>query len=320
MNRRLLSPLLALLAGVAFATSANAAVTANNVVTAQNPNRGGLQFLNANTAGTYLTFYAAGPNGSICKGIHVNNNDITATHIITIQQAMGSSTTASIAASTASVTGSITGTVMNVTAVSSGILIPGETLSGTSVTAGTQIVNQINGNPGGVGNYNVTVASTATSTTISGTYGTMTVTAVTANSGIPTVGQLLAGASVAAGSVVIGYGTAGPGTTGIGTYYVSPTGTTSSTTITGTAPFSSQPAKMYGGANLTTTLAATATSFVDQAVTSVPGTAGSWSGLPIDSDGNAFLQLNVGDSIAVTYATAVTSPDQVDVLGTCADF
>src|SRR5271166_5380240 len=257
MNRRLLSPLLALLAGVAFATSANAAVTANNVVTAQNPNRGGLQFLNANTAGTYLTFYAAGPNGSICKGIHVNNNDITATHIITIQQAMGSSTTASIAASTASVTGSITGTVMNVTAVSSGILIPGETLSGTSVTAGT---------------------------------------------------------------VVIGYGTAGPGTTGIGTYYVSPTGTTSSTTITGTAPFSSQPAKMYGGANLTTTLAATATSFVDQAVTSVPGTAGSWSGLPIDSDGNAFLQLNVGDSIAVTYATAVTSPDQVDVLGTCADF
>src|SRR5271166_407427 len=320
MNRRFLSPLLAL-SCLAYAGAASAAVTANNVVTAQYPNRGNLQFLQGtDAAATYKTLYAAGPNGSKCVGMLMNNNDAGATHLVTVQLASGSSTTASIAASTASVTGSITGTVMNVTAVSSGILIPGETLSGTSVTAGTQIVNQINGNPGGVGNYNVTVASTATSTTISGTYGTMTVTAVTANSGIPTVGQLLSGTSVAAGTVVIGYGTGGPGTTGIGTYYVSPTGTTSSTTITGTAPFSSQPAKMYGGANLTTTLAATATSFVDQAVTSVPGTAGSWSGLPIDSDGNAFLQLNVGDSIAVTYATAVTSPDQVDVLGTCADF
>src|SRR5271166_318380 len=317
MNRRFLSPLLAL-SCLAYAGAANAAVTANNVVTAQYPNRGNLQFLQGtDAAATYKTLYAAGPNGSKCVGMLMNNNDAGATHLVTVQLASGSSTTASIAASTASVTGSITGPVMNVTAVSSGILIPGETLSGTSVTAGTQIVNQINGNPGGVGNYNVTVASTATSTTISGTYGTMTVTAVTANSGIPTVGQLLSGASVAAGSVVIGYGTGGPGTTGIGTYYVSPTGTTSSTTITGTTPFSSQPIRYFGGTALTSVSSAGfATATPPQSLMSPTV----WAGLPIDSDGNPFLLLSQGDSIAATFATALTSTDLINIQVNCADF
>ena len=167
MNRRFLLPL-ALLAGVAFATSANAAVTANSVVTAQTPSRGVLQFLNASTPGTYATLYTAGTNGSNCRGLHVNNNDPTATHIVTIQ-----------------------------------------------------IVNS---------------------------------------------------------------------------------------------------AVKYGGSNLTTTLAATATSFVTQAVTSVPGTAGAWNGLPVDSDGNAYIALITGDTIQATFATTITSGDQVDLIVSCSDF
>lgn len=63
-----------------------AAVTANSVVTPQTPNRGIVQFLQGtDTAGTYKTLYTAGTNGSKCIAGWENNNDASATHLITIQ-------------------------------------------------------------------------------------------------------------------------------------------------------------------------------------------------------------------------------------------
>lgn len=133
------------------------------------------------------------------------------------------SVTASIAASTASVTGSIAGNILSVTAVGSGVVVPGGVLSGTNVATGTQVVSQISGTTGGIGTYYVSIEEqTVASTTISETYGTMTVTAV--GSGAIGVGDLnTSGAS--AGTVVTALGT---GTGGTGTYIVNNTQTVAS--------------------------------------------------------------------------------------------
>lgn len=138
-----------------------------------------------------------------------------------------------IAAATASVTGSIAGNVLTVTAVGSGALVPGGTLSGTGgggVASGTQIVSQLSGSTGGIGTYSVSIAGqSVSSTTITETYGLLTVASV--NSGTIGVGDVLAsGTAVTTGTIITGLGT-GTGLTG--TYYVSPTqNSTPSITIT----------------------------------------------------------------------------------------
>jgi hypothetical protein len=70
----------------------------------------------------------------------------------------------------ATITGSIAATTLSVTVVSSGILYPGATLTGTGVTAGTVIVAQLTGSTtGGVGTYSVSIGQTVASTTITAT-------------------------------------------------------------------------------------------------------------------------------------------------------
>jgi hypothetical protein len=142
--------------------------------------------------------------------------------------AQGASVTASVAASTASVTGSISGDVLTVTAVGSGTLVAGGILSGTGVAAGTAIESQLTGTPGGIGTYLVSIPEqTVASTTISETYGTMTVSAV--GSGALAIGNVLAGTGVTAGTYITAFGT---GTGGTGTYIVTPNTVVSSTTVT----------------------------------------------------------------------------------------
>lgn len=141
----------------------------------------------------------------------------------------GGVVTASIAASTFSVTASIADSVMTVTVVGSGTVVTGATISGTGVVSGTTITRQLTGTTGGVGTYAVSVPQTVASTTVSGAYGTMTVSAVT--SGTLAIGDVLSGSSVTAGTFITALGT---GTGGTGTYIVSPSGTTASTTVTAT--------------------------------------------------------------------------------------
>ncbi len=101
---------------------------------------------------------------------------------------------------------------------------------GTGVTAGTQIQNQLTGTAGGIGTYALNTAQTVASIALTATWGTMTVTAVT--SGVLAVGQTLSGTGVTAGTLIWALGT---GTGGTGTYFVSPSQTTASTSITAIA-------------------------------------------------------------------------------------
>lgn len=61
------------------------------------------------------------------------------------------------------------GTVLTVTAVTSGTIYLGMTLTGGSITAGTKVVSQTSGTAGGVGSYVVSVSQERTSLTITGT-------------------------------------------------------------------------------------------------------------------------------------------------------
>ncbi len=141
------------------------------------------------------------------------------------------SMTGSIAAGTGSVTGSIADNLMTVTAVGSGSIQVGGTLSGSGVATGTTVTGQVSGTPNGVGVYTVTPPNqTVASTTISETHGVMTITAAT--TGTVHVGDVIAGSGVVAGTTVTALGT---GTGGTGTYIVSNNTVVASTTLTGAA-------------------------------------------------------------------------------------
>ena len=73
-----------------------------------------------------------------------------------------------------SFTGSISGTTLTVTAVASGSIQVGQTLSGSGVTASTKVTAYVTG-AGGTGTYTVDTSQTAASTTITGSGGTPTV-------------------------------------------------------------------------------------------------------------------------------------------------
>lgn len=161
----------------------------------------------------------------------------------------GTSSASTISAQTFSVTGSIgvqavppgsqtgqTGNdeigVLTVTVVGSGTIVPGAAISGTGIQAGTLVTGQLTGTPGGVGTYSVNIPQTAASTTVSGTYGLLTVGgSLTGTFGIGDVLSGSGGGGVTAGSTITGLGT---GTGGAGTYYTQ-TQTVSSTAINATS-------------------------------------------------------------------------------------
>lgn len=68
-----------------------------------------------------------------------------------------------------SATGSISGTTLTITAVATGDIALGQYLSGSGVTAGTQIVDFLTG-AGGIGTYQVNTSQTASSTTLTTYY------------------------------------------------------------------------------------------------------------------------------------------------------
>jgi hypothetical protein len=157
----------------------------------------------------------------------VSSFSAAATAIQTALASYAAVTTAAITnTNSLSVTASISGEIMTVTAVGAGNVRNGTIIAGTGVTAGTRVISQISGTANQVGTYRVSVAQTVASTTITGSVGTMTVTAVA--SGTLAVGQVISGTGVTAGTFITGLGT---GTGGTGTYFVSPGQNASSTTI-----------------------------------------------------------------------------------------
>lgn len=138
-----------------------------------------------------------------------------------------SATSSSIAAGASSVTGSISNNTLTVTAVGSGTLYPGTTISGTGIATGTKIVSQLTGTTGGVGTYLVDVLQTVASTTVTGAYGILTIGTAT---GTFVIGDILTGTGVDAGTAITANLT-GSGGTG-GTMIVNSATVVSSTTIT----------------------------------------------------------------------------------------
>lgn len=67
-----------------LALPALAAGIANSIITPQTPNRGVVQFLTADSAGTYKVLYTGGASGSKCTAVWVTSSD-TATHLVTLQ-------------------------------------------------------------------------------------------------------------------------------------------------------------------------------------------------------------------------------------------
>jgi hypothetical protein len=107
--------------------------------------------------------------------------------------ALGGAVTGSIAPGTAAVTGSINDNILTVTAVTNGTLFPGATISGANVAPGTKIVEQLDGAPGGAGDYALTIGEqNVQNEAINATYGVLTVTQV--NSGQLSLGDALSGA------------------------------------------------------------------------------------------------------------------------------
>lgn len=139
-----------------------------------------------------------------------------------------SATGSDIAAATFSVTGSVSDETLTVTVVGSGTVYPGATISGTGIATGTKVVSQVSGTAGGVGVYLLSVGGqTASSTTVSGTYGLLTIGTAT---GTFVVGDILTGTNVVAGTAITANVT-GSGGTG-GTMVVNNNTVVSSTTIT----------------------------------------------------------------------------------------
>jgi hypothetical protein len=165
----------------------------------------------ANNATGAVTFAAAGSpptSASVTGAIAVNS---------------GSTSTISVN----SVTGSIAGTTLTVTAIGTGALAPGQTLSGAGVDPATTIVSQLTGTTGSTGTYQVSVSQTVASTTITSSGGTLTVGGTV--TGTFAVGQTLSGTGVTAGTTITNLIS---GTGGAGTYAVSIAQTVASTAIT----------------------------------------------------------------------------------------
>jgi hypothetical protein len=144
-----------------------------------------------------------------------------------------SSTGSTITAQTFSVTASIASDIMTVTAVGSGIVYPGATISGTGIATGTQIASQLTPllageTTGGIGRYYLTVSQqkTIASETIAGTYGLLTVGTLT--SGTFAVGGTLTGTGVVANTQITAEGS---GVGGTGTYIVNNNTAVGSSTI-----------------------------------------------------------------------------------------
>lgn len=139
----------------------------------------------------------------------------------------GTSTASTLAAGTSAFTASIADNVMTVSAVGSGTLYNGTTVTGTSVAANTMIVRQLTGTSHGVGTYLLNVGEqTVASESMTGAYGLLTIGGTL--TGTYAVGQAVTGSGVTAGMSITELGT---GAGGAGTYATNVSQTLSSQVI-----------------------------------------------------------------------------------------
>jgi hypothetical protein len=113
------------------------------------------------------------PYGMVMDQSQQNNLSTTVENILTYDTPIFGNGV-SVEAHEASFTGYIddgaggAGTILTVTAVSSGPILSGMTLTGTGITAGTRIIEQISGTAGSTGTYTVDTSQLVASTAIQG--------------------------------------------------------------------------------------------------------------------------------------------------------
>lgn len=153
------------------------------------------------TAGGFFVKNRGATEAVYGQKAYANYADGTASFAAAGSPTTGASATGStITPETSSFTGSISNSLLTVTGVVTGTIYPGTTISGTNVVTGTQVTSQVSGTPGGDGTYEVSIPEqTVAATTISGTYGLLTIGTLT-TPGPFQVGDLL----VVSGSVVAG--------------------------------------------------------------------------------------------------------------------
>lgn len=185
-----------------------------------------------------------------------------------------------------------TSKTLTVTAVSSGTLAVGDTISGTGVTSGTTITALGTGT-GGAGTYTVsTLQHVASGTAITDTGKTLTVTAVT--SGTLGVGDTITGTGVTSGTTITALGT---GKGGTGTYTVSTAQHVASETITD------------ANKTLTVTKVTSGTLYVGDLITGTGVTAGTTiTALGTGKGGTGTYTLSVSQSVP---SEALTDPQPI---------
>lgn len=167
---------------------AGTGIPANTTITALGTSTGG--------SGTVITSVATTASSASCTSVStvldvtaigsgslqptdvISGTGVTASTSITAQLtgsagSTGTYSMSGVAQSFASTTVTSLSTVLKVTAVGSGVLAVGDPISGTNVTANSIITGLLTGS-GGTGNYTVSPASTAASTTITVTAGVLT--------------------------------------------------------------------------------------------------------------------------------------------------
>lgn len=165
----------------------------------------------ANAATIGAAIYADYSNGDVCAVAAPAGASVTAT--------MGATFTAS---------GS--GTNLTVSAVT-GLISVGETLGTTTgITAGTTIVSQTSGTPGGAGVYVTSAATTISAATATSFGNRLNVTAV--GSGVLEVGDAVSGTGIPSGAVVASQVSGTAGGVGIYTLDTRATAYAASTTVT----------------------------------------------------------------------------------------
>ena len=179
--------------GTAFATYQDACVFTGSIssttltvsaVTAGTLKAGSMVDGTGVTAGTYIQSQAGGTTGGV------------GTYNITPAQTVSSTTLYAGQSSNAVVTGTIASTTLTVTAVTSGRLRVGQTISGTGISAGTTITALGTGK-GGTGTYTISASYTLSSPfTITGTFASGSITANPASANLYDNGSTAGSASV----------------------------------------------------------------------------------------------------------------------------
>lgn len=125
--------------------------------------------IHASAAAGVLTVTQVPTSGIISVGDVISGTGVTGAPTIVSQLTGGAGGlgTYQLAPNTAAFSAATdvqaTSTVLNVTAVASGVLNPGDVFTGASVTSGNQILSQLAGAVGGIGTYRISIAQAVTS-------------------------------------------------------------------------------------------------------------------------------------------------------------